>query len=629
MDRTVTPVEPTVQPTPTGDGRGGVPAGGLGPSDPVRYTPPHAHLAVARTTVDPGRIVRWLYAIRVATASAILLAAIFVWRDAEPDDTLVATLAFALGSLATVVSALWTEVWRRPAGRLFHLAQFAVDLTLVTAAVHVTGGAGSQFAALYVLVFAGAALVLPIPDALGVAALGCLAYVFDAFVLRGGPAAASMLAPGGGTGGVWVQLVVLAVVSGGAALIGQRLRTAGPGGTALAAALVKVQLEAADILRTIRSGIITVDRAGRLLYANPAADELLGLKLRTRIGRPILAELAGISPELASALERSAHDGVRRTRLQGTVHRDGLAVPIGVTTTVTDARGGPADEGDVATATAIFQDISDTRRAQALAVRNERLQAVAELSASLAHEIKNPLASIRSAAEQLDGRRRARPAGDDEDERILFGLMVRESDRLSRLLSEFLDFARVRKQEAQPIDLAAFAEGVVALIRAHPDRPAGVEVGAVVAPTLPPLAGDEDLLHRAAFNLLLNAAQALAPRGAGRVRLEIGPADRELSLLLRPEGDEAAALMLRVSDDGPGIAPQVRERLFDPFVTTKAGGSGLGLALVHRAVEAHGGVVLVDSDARGTRFTILLPATGDGAAVPVAPPVEPTLAHAA
>ncbi|MCU0648937.1 MAG: ATP-binding protein [Gemmatimonadaceae bacterium] len=576
---------------------------------PVRYTPPHAHRVIAaKAALDSGRVLRWVFAVRLAMATAILLAAVFVWNDAEPIDTLVATLAFALGTMATVLSVMWVDVWRKPAGRRFYLLQCAVDLLLVTAAVHVTGGAGSQFAAVYVLIIAVAALVLAVPDALVIAGLACALYVTDAFVLRGGPAAGSPLAPGGGTGGVWVQLIVLGVVAIGASVIGKRLRQTTPGGDALAAALVKVQLEAADILRTIRSGIITVDRDGRLLYSNPAADDLLGLKLRQRIGKPMLRELAAISPELATALERSGRDGVRLTRQQGTVRRDGHEVPIGVTTTIADVHGAPAEAGNVETVTAIFQDISDTKRAQALAIRNERLQAIAELSASLAHEIKNPLASIRSAAEQLDRRRtHDAPGVRDEDEAVLFGLVLRETDRLSRLLTEFLDFARVRTTNMTTIDLATMIEGVIALVRAHPDRAREVQVEAQLAPGTDAIEGDDDLLHRALFNLLLNGVQAVGERGL--VRLDIGPVREAERFALAPLGlpDDASVVALRVTDSGPGIAPSVRDRLFDPFVTTRVGGSGLGLPLVHRAAEAHGGVVFVDSDDAGTCFTMLLP----------------------
>lgn len=628
MTHTVTAdSDPTVPPA-TGPGVSpGMPAVGqeaLAGGAPVRYTPPHPHRVVAaRVAVDTGRVLRWVYAVRVAIATAILLGAVFAWGDAEPKDTLVATLAFALGSLATVASAMWSEIWRRKVGRTFYLLQFALDLLLVTAAVHVTGGAGSQFAAIYVLVIALAAIVLAVPDAVMVAGLAGGLYCFDAFVLRGGPGASSPLNPGGGTGGVWVQLAVLGLVTVGSVLVGQRLRQVTPGGDALAAALVKVQLEAADILRTIRSGIITVDRAGRLLYANPAAEDLLGIKLRQRIGRPMLGELASLSPELASSLERSARDGLRLTRQQGTLRRDGHDVAIGVTTTIADAHGAAADSVTVETVTAIFQDISDTKRAEALTLRNERLQAIAELSASLAHEIKNPLASIRSAAEQLDARRDTSITRVDDDEHILFGLILRETDRLSRLLTEFLDFARVRRSTVSSIDIDSLAHGVLTLVRAHPDRGQAVRVEATVETSAHELEGDDDLLHRAIFNLLLNGVQAVGREGT--VSLSIAPADRDELVSVGVDLDEATTqwLAIRVQDNGPGIDASIRDRLFDPFVTTRAGGSGLGLPLVHRAAEAHGGHVTVESTDAGTCFTLLLPLRGS------ARPSLPTLATAA
>src|SRR3954462_10303330 len=128
--------------------------------------------------------------------------------------------------------------------------------------------------------------------------------------------------------------------------------------------------------------------------------------------------------------------------------------------------------------------------------RAERLEAVAELSASLAHEIKNPLASIRSAIEQL-----ARSPRTTVDERTLAELVVRESDRLSRLLSEFLDFARVRVARVEPVDLSAVARGAASLASAHPDRPHNVEVICAGMSENMVVAGDEDVLHRAVFNL--------------------------------------------------------------------------------------------------------------------------------
>jgi two-component system sensor histidine kinase PilS (NtrC family) len=281
-------------------------------------------------------------------------------------------------------------------------------------------------------------------------------------------------------------------------------------------------------------------------------------------------------------------------RVEATVRRPDRTFPIGVTTTTLEAP--PTGPPRV---TAIFTDISDSKRLEELHLRTERLEAVAELSASLAHEIKNPLASIRSSVEQL-----ARPKRSNADDHVLAGLIVRESDRLTRLLSEFLDFSRVRVTECRPLDLQRVAAAAIRVVREHPDCAADARI--TLEGEVASMEGDEDLLHRVVSNLVLNAVQAA---GAGaQVTVQTGRSDaRDL-----PGGAGIEnPVFLRVSDNGPGIPETVRPRLFEPFVTGRAagGGTGLGLAIVQRAVDAHRGVVFVQSAAgRGTTFTIHFPA---------------------
>ena len=235
-----------------------------------------------------------------------------------------------------------------------------------------------------------------------------------------------------------------------------------------------------------------------------------------------------------------------------------------------------------------------------LHTRAERLEAVAEMSASLAHEIKNPLASIRSAAELL-----AKVPGADDDTRTLTKLVQRESDRLSRLLSEFLDFARTGVTSLRRVDVVEIARHAAALVAAHPDKPEKVTIRELFPSTPLVVVGDDDLLHRAIFNLLLNAVQASPP--GGEVRLEAAEVAYH-QLPAQAERFTRGAIMLQVTDQGRGIADSIKDRLFEPFVTTKSGGSGLGLSIVHRAVEAHHGFILVDGEAKGgTKFTVILP----------------------
>src|SRR3989442_1259432 len=188
------------------------------------------------------------------------------------------------------------------------------------------------------------------------------------------------------------------------------------------------------------------------------------------------------------------------------------------------------------------------------------------------------------------------------DEKFLANLIVRESDRLSRLLSEFLDFSRVRVTECRPTDLRQVAEAAIRLVRQHPDCGAGVKITLEGVAT--PMEGDEDLLHRVVSNLVLNAVQAAGSRAAVTVRTGRAAANE-----LPGAAGIDNPVALRVSDNGPGIPSGPQDRLFEPFAAGRVGGTGLGLAIVQRAVEAHRGLVLVDTKTGGgTTFTVYFPA---------------------
>jgi two-component system sensor histidine kinase PilS (NtrC family) len=535
--------------------------------------------------IEPLRVLRLIYIGRLSLAAAIFFAAVFSWHGADARDTLLATLALFAAITFTSLSAWFGLAYRNLVSRGFYYAQSVFDVALITTIVHVTGGSLSPFAALYILATACASLLLPVGGGLLIAALGNVLYFADVIVLQG----TSLGMP------VILQLGVFAITALGVAYLGARLQEAGVTREALAQQLAVVKLQAEDVLKNIRSGIITIDTHGHILFANSMAGTLIGIDGESVRGLHINEVITGIAPALSSALEKAVNGRERVTRGEAEITVNGRTFPIGFTTTTMNADGTPGNMSG----TVIFQDISDNKRLEELRLRAERLEAVAELSASLAHEIKNPLASIRSAVEQLGARPRA-----TDDERILATLIVRESDRLSRLLSEFLDFARVRVTRGDRVNVGAVAQAAVRLADTHPDRKAGVSVTCVI-PTEPLLVeGDEDLLHRAIFNITLNAVQA-APADSGRVTVEVS----QMNLEQIPTGVpfEESAIALRVSDNGPGIPIELRERVFDPFFTTKTGGTGLGLPIVHRAIEAHRGFVFMDSSPKGTRFTVLLP----------------------
>ena len=530
----------------------------------------------------PQALLRSVYVGRLCVASAIYLSAAFNLTVVAPLDLLVTSFLLVATVVVTIASYWYTHIRGRAPGRTFRYAQALYDVALITTVVHITGGPQSDLTPLYVPLIAVTAVLMPPASTALITALVGIVYFADVFFGHTTPMTAQ----------VGLQLSVFVAVAAVTAYFSSRVSVMGAEREALAGELRQVRLEAADVLRNIPTGIVTVDADGQLLYCNPAAEQILGFKERQWRGRSVMPEFARIAPEFWAAITATARRGVRAMRVEATVRRPERTFPIGVTTTTLEV-----EPGGTPRVTAIFTDISDSKRLEELHLRAERLEAVAELSASLAHEIKNPLASIRSSVEQLGRAKRANP-----DEKFLTGLVVRESDRLSRLLSEFLDFSRVRATECRPLDLHAIAAAAIRLVREHPDCPDDAVIDLAGGNTA--MEGDEDLLHRVVSNLVLNAVQA-AGKGA-RVTVRTGrPASHELP---RGAGIENP-VALAVSDNGPGIPESLRTRLFDPFVTGRVGGTGLGLAIVQRAVEAHRGLVLVDStEGKGTTFTVYFPA---------------------
>ncbi|MEP6571644.1 MAG: ATP-binding protein [Gemmatimonadota bacterium] len=536
-----------------------------------------------RTLPDQRTLLSWIFAGRMLIAVAILLGAAMVWTT-EPDVSFIVSIGVILAFVITAYG--YWAVWLREQlpGDVFLYCQALADVGLITQLVHFTGGYQSAFAALYILVIAAYALLMSFGGGLPVALLASVLYFADSF--WGGHAARPGL-------GFWGQIAVFLSAYGFVGALAASLRLAGADRDSLQTELRRVQLQADDILRNIRSGVLTVDGEGRLAFINPMGARLLQVDGATMTGLPILDLLKHRSPELWASLVAAIRHGRKVSRSEGMVqHDDGRMFPIGLSTTTFER-----DKQERPSVTAIFTDISDLKRLQELHLRAERLEAVAALSASLAHEIRNPLASIRSAVEQL-----ARSPRADDDERYLAQLIVRESDRLSRLLSEFLDFSRVRASRFVPVDLQAVVIAAARLVREHPDCREDVEIRVLGTRTV--LDGDEDLLHRIVANLLLNAAQAA--KGPTQISVTTGAA-KALDL---PAGSGIDhPVRLEVRDNGPGIPEEVRDRLFEPFVTGRSGGTGLGLAIVQRAVEAHRGLVLVDSVlGKGTTFTLFFPA---------------------
>ncbi|MCX6638327.1 MAG: ATP-binding protein [Acidobacteria bacterium] len=228
------------------------------------------------------------------------------------------------------------------------------------------------------------------------------------------------------------------------------------------------------------------------------------------------------------------------------------------------------------------------REAEAAVRRSERLAALGQMAAGLAHELRNPLGTMRASAEMLV----RTVAAESEVAREVAGFISSEVDRTNSLITRFLDFARPLKLHRKPVELSEVIDRAVAQLGQHAP-PYPVSVYKNYWPDIRPVEADGELLERVVYNLLLNAAQA-SPAG-GVVTVKTRPLDGKLEI--------------SVIDRGSGIEPAQMENIFNPFFTTKPDGVGLGLAIVQKIVDEHGGRIAVESEAgRGSVFRVFLPA---------------------
>jgi two-component system sensor histidine kinase PilS (NtrC family) len=236
---------------------------------------------------------------------------------------------------------------------------------------------------------------------------------------------------------------------------------------------------------------------------------------------------------------------------------------------------------------AVFQDLTEVHEMRERVRKADRLAAVGELSAGIAHELRNPLASISGSIEMLYHEL----ALDGENKRLM-ELIMRESDRLDRIISDFLEFARLRTPRRVPSKLARCIDDVVTLVKQNTEKSDGVAIKTNFDPALPDIWMDDEQMRQVFMNLAVNACEAMENGG---------------TLEISAERTSEARVRIAFKDSGPGIEPEGLEKMFEPFFTTKDGGTGLGLAMANKIVTAHGGSIEFKNAERGAVFTIVLP----------------------
>jgi two-component system sensor histidine kinase PilS (NtrC family) len=351
----------------------------------------------------------------------------------------------------------------------------------------------------------------------------------------------------------------------------------------LTAEVSRVRILNEEILQNMAGGVLAADRFGGIQFINGPAAKLLGVREADSLRGKQIDEV--LPRELAEFLRRGMREGERLVQ-EFAIHANPFRVAV---TSVGDGESGPL-RGVVA----IFNDLSLRTQMEEMTRRAERFQALLEMSASMAHEIRNPLASIRGAAQELQTSRLPQ-----EEDRQLLNVVIRESDRLDEIISEFLDYASDRPVEMVLCDLAEVLHETVLLLEARGNR--NVEIRKEIPRSLL-VRGAPDKLKQVFLNLGINAQDACSHNvKIGHVTVRCIPAHG-------PQPERREGVLVEVSDDGCGIPRENLSRVFDPFFTTKPKGVGMGLAIARKIVQAHGGDITMEShEGKGSQVKVWIP----------------------
>jgi two-component system nitrogen regulation sensor histidine kinase GlnL len=359
--------------------------------------------------------------------------------------------------------------------------------------------------------------------------------------------------------------------------------------------------QANSILAALADAVLVVDRAGVIDYANPAAEQFFGTSLNLMVDRDLREFVPADSP-LFALLEQVNQSGA-------TVAENGVTLSsprIGSRFASLHLCPIPESDGDIAI---VLRESSIARKIDQQLFHRNAARSVTAMAAMLAHEVKNPLSGIRGAAQLLE---QYVPDADRE----LTQLICEETDRICALVDRMEEFADGRPIEREPVNI----HQVLGHVRKVAQNGFGRHVRFVETydPSLPAVFGNRDQLIQVFLNLVKNACEANPDPGA---EIVLATAYKHGVRLALPGTRQRVHLPLAVQvvDNGPGIAEDLRPHLFDAFITSKPNGRGLGLALVAKIVNDHGGVIEFDSEPRHTVFNVMLPVYSESGRRPTVP----------
>ncbi len=470
--------------------------------------------------------------------------------------------------------------------------QFLFEIAIDSGIIYTTGNYSSSYSALFLLTIVSAALAYRLVGTLMVASLVSAAYTIIVWmgVSQSGSSEIALqslktiLDAGDNVFyTLFLHILIFYLVAFIAGYLAERLQKQDQQLADASQALRKARLETDEILKHLNSGLLTVDAEGRIVYFNRSAERILGYREEAVKGMLCSDVFSEFMPELTGTLMNGVEHNESNPRKEITITTpQGTTIPLGLSTSIlVDEQSG------LRGVIAIFSDLTEAKMLEQKVRVADRLAAIGELSASIAHEIRNPLAAISGSVEVLQ---KEMPL-DGENSRLM-ELIVKESQRLNRVLKDFLLYAKIDRPLYNKVELCHVIGDVIQLLFHHAQFNKTVRVSFDSPVSICYVTGDEDMIKQLLYNIAINACEAFDGK-PGEVRFILHPAQY------------TDQVILEIRDNGPGIPEEHQKKIFQPFFSTKKQGTGLGLAIVHRLATALQLFLSVDSAAgRGTTFRI-------------------------